>query len=73
MFEWPQLKVDEWTATRDTLHMWTQIVARSVWPRHRWSITGGRFLCTCRTGTVDVVDPYGSGLFDMDSISWITG
>ncbi len=23
---WPSLKVSDWTATRDTLHMWTQIV-----------------------------------------------
>jgi Family of unknown function (DUF5996) len=26
--EWPSLMVDEWTATRDTLHMWTQIVGK---------------------------------------------
>jgi len=25
---WPSLMVDEWTATRDTLHMWTQIVGK---------------------------------------------
>jgi hypothetical protein len=25
---WPSLLVDEWTATRDTLHMWTQIVGK---------------------------------------------
>ena len=27
-FGWPSLMVDEWTATRDTLHMWTQIVGK---------------------------------------------
>jgi hypothetical protein len=27
-YEWPSLTVDEWTATRDTLHMWTQIVGK---------------------------------------------
>jgi Family of unknown function (DUF5996) len=25
---WPSLMVDEWAATRDTLHMWTQIVGK---------------------------------------------
>jgi Family of unknown function (DUF5996) len=27
-YYWPSLMVDEWTATRDTLHMWTQIVGK---------------------------------------------
>ena len=27
-YDWPSLMVDEWTATRDTLHMWTQIVGK---------------------------------------------
>jgi hypothetical protein len=26
--QWPSLPVDEWTPTRDTLHMWTQIVGK---------------------------------------------
>ena len=26
--EWPEVPVDAWTATRDTLHMWTQIVGK---------------------------------------------
>lgn len=25
---WPSLKVSDWTSTRDTLHMWTQIVGK---------------------------------------------
>ena len=25
---WLLLRVDEWTASRDTLHMWTQIVGK---------------------------------------------
>ena len=25
---WPSLRVEDWTATRDTLHMWTQIVGK---------------------------------------------
>jgi len=35
---WPSLRVDEWTASRDTLHMWTQIV-------HQWLTIGA---CTRR-------------------------
>ena len=26
--DWPALRVAEWTDTRDTLHMWTQIVGK---------------------------------------------
>lgn len=25
---WPRLRVDDWTPTRETVHMWTQIVGR---------------------------------------------
>ena len=25
---WPSLRADDWIATRDMLHMWTQIVGR---------------------------------------------
>ena len=25
---WPQLRVDDWIQTRDTVHMWTQIVGK---------------------------------------------
>jgi hypothetical protein len=25
---WPVLRVDDWTATRETLHMWLQIVGK---------------------------------------------
>src|SRR5277367_3740554 len=41
---WPSLLVDEWTATRDTLHMWTQIVgkirmAHMPLINHWWQVT----------------------------------
>ena len=26
--EWPALRVEEWAATRDTLHMWLEIVGK---------------------------------------------
>jgi hypothetical protein len=42
--DWPRLRVDDWTATRDTLHMWTQIVGKirlSQAPllNHWWQVT----------------------------------
>jgi hypothetical protein len=37
-YDWPSLMVHEWTATRDTLHMWAEIVGKIRMvrmPRHR--------------------------------------
>ncbi|HVB34593.1 MAG TPA: DUF5996 family protein [Patescibacteria group bacterium] len=41
---WPPLPLDEWRATRDTLHMWTQIagkirMAHSPLVNHWWNVT----------------------------------
>lgn len=41
---WPQLTVDSWTATRDTLHMWLQIVGKiqlesTPLINHWWNVT----------------------------------
>ena len=41
---WPRLALDDWTATRDTLHMWTQIVgkirlAQAPMVNHWWQVT----------------------------------
>jgi hypothetical protein len=41
---WPSLRVDDRTATRDTLHMWTQIVgkirlAHAPMVNHWWQVT----------------------------------
>lgn len=41
---WPALRVDDWTATRETLHMWTQIVgkirlAQAPMVNHWWQVT----------------------------------
>ncbi|WP_290367619.1 DUF5996 family protein [Rhodococcus spelaei] len=41
---WPALRVADWTATRDTLHMWTQIVGKvrmalSPLVNHWWQVT----------------------------------
>jgi hypothetical protein len=41
---WPSLRGDEWTASRDTLHMWTQVVgkirlAHAPMVNHWWQVT----------------------------------
>ncbi|WP_114560855.1 DUF5996 family protein [Desertihabitans aurantiacus] len=41
---WPALRVEDWTATRDTLHMWTQVVgkirmAHAPLLNHWWQVT----------------------------------
>jgi hypothetical protein len=41
---WPALRVDDWTATRDTLHLWTQVVgkirmAQEPMVNHWWQVT----------------------------------
>ena len=41
---WPVLRVDDWTATRETLHRWTQIVgkvrlAQAPMVNHWWQVT----------------------------------
>ena len=40
---WPQLRVADWTATRDTLHLWTQVVgkirlAKAPMVNHWWQV-----------------------------------
>ncbi len=42
---WPSLRVD-WTAIRQTLHMWTQIVGKIRLAHAPLSTTGGRCRCT---------------------------
>ena len=65
-YDWPSLMVDEWTATRDTLHMWTQIVGKIRMVHmplinHWWQVTlyvSPRGLTTgavpCRDAVFDV-------------------
>jgi hypothetical protein len=41
---WPALRVEDWTETRDTLHMWTQVVgkvrlAKAPMVNHWWQVT----------------------------------
>jgi hypothetical protein len=59
---WPSLPVDQWQATRDTVHMWTQIVGKTrlvLAPRlnHWWSST----LYVSARGLTTSLMPYPGG------------
>ncbi|MFD4409079.1 DUF5996 family protein [Streptomyces sp. NPDC058476] len=64
---WPRLRVADWAETRDTLHMWTQIVgkirlAHAPMVNHWWQVT---FYVTSRGLTTSAV-PYRTGAFDIE-------
>ncbi|MEU7608219.1 DUF5996 family protein [Micromonospora sp. NPDC049204] len=64
---WPRLRVADWTETRDTLHMWTQIVGKirmAYMPsvNHWWHVT---LYPTARGLTTSAV-PYDRGVFDIE-------
>ena len=64
---WPSLRVDNWLATRDTLHMWTQIVgkvrlAHSPMVNHWWQVT---LYVTARGLTTSAI-PHGNETFDIE-------
>jgi hypothetical protein len=64
---WPSLRVDDWTPTRDTLHMWTQIVgkvrlAHMPLVNHWWQVT----LYVSPRGLTTGAIPYGTAVFDME-------
>ena len=61
---WPRLRVDDWTETRDTVHMWTQIVGKirlSHAPllNHWWQVT----LYVSPRGLTTGPVPHRGGLF----------
>ena len=63
---WPDLPLDAWSDTCDTLHLWTQIVGKvriAVTPliNHWWNST---FLVTAR-GLAAPAMPYAGGTFDV--------
>jgi Family of unknown function (DUF5996) len=65
--EWPRLRVDDWTETRDTLHMWTQIVgkvrlSRAPLINHWWQVT----LYVSPRGLTTGAIPHRGGLFDLE-------
>ncbi|WP_224279370.1 DUF5996 family protein [Nocardioides lacusdianchii] len=64
---WPRLRVDDWTETRDTVHMWTQIVGKirlSQAPllNHWWQVT----LYVSPRGMTTGPIPHRGGLFDLE-------
>jgi hypothetical protein len=64
---WPELPVDEWTDTRDTLHMWTQIVgkirlAQEPLVNHWWQVA----LYVSARGLTTSAIPYRGQLFDIE-------
>lgn len=65
--EWPALRVDSWTPTRDTLHMWTQIVGKirmtlSPMVNHWWQVT----LYVSARGLTTGVIPWGTRALDLE-------
>ena len=64
---WPRLRVADWADTRDTLHMWTQIVgkirmAHAPAVNHWWHCT----LYPSARGLTTSAVPYGSATFDIE-------
>src|SRR5277367_2284525 len=64
---WPALPFAEWSATFDTLHMWTQIVGKvrlALSPRvnHWWEVP----LYVSARGLTTSPIPYGSGIFEVE-------
>ncbi len=64
---WPRLRVQDWADTRDTLHMWTQIVgkirlAQMPLVNHWWQVT----LYVSPRGLTTSAIPYRSGAFDLE-------
>ena len=66
-YGWPSLRVADWTPTRDTLHMWAQIVgkirlAHMPLINHWWQVTSYVSPRGLTTGAI----PYGTAVFDME-------
>jgi hypothetical protein len=65
--EWPALRVQEWTDTRDTLHMWTQIVGKirlvkAPMVNHWWQVP----LYVSARGLTTSAIPHGARMFDIE-------
>jgi hypothetical protein len=64
---WPRLRIADWAATRDTLHVWTQIVgkvrlAHAPLLNHWWQVT---LYITARGLTTSAI-PHGARVFDIE-------
>jgi uncharacterized protein DUF5996 len=65
--EWPALPYAAWKDTRDTLHLWTQVVgkirlAHTPWINHSWHVA---LYLTARGLTTSVI-PFGARAFQID-------
>lgn len=65
--QWVSLRVDDWTDTRDTLHLWTQIIgkvrlAHEPLLNHWWQVT----LYVSPRGLTTSSIPYGARIFDIE-------
>lgn len=68
---WPRLRIADWTQTRDTVHMWTQIVgkirmAHAPMLNHWWQVT----LYVTPRGLTTSKIPYVHGAFDVEFDFW---
>jgi hypothetical protein len=64
---WPALPYEQWKQTRDSLHLWTQIIgkirtARSPWLNHAWHVT---LYVTARGLTTSPI-PFEGGIFEIE-------
>jgi Family of unknown function (DUF5996) len=64
---WPRLRVSDWVETRDTVHMWTQIVgkirlAHAPLVNHWWQVT----LYVSPRGLTTSTIPHRAGAFDIE-------
>jgi len=64
---WPRLRAGDWTQTRETVHMWTQIIGKirmALTPmlNHWWHVT----LYVTPRGLSTSKIPYGGGAFDIE-------
>jgi hypothetical protein len=67
LLSWPSLRVSDWTPTRETLHMWTQIIgkirmANAPLLNHWWQVT----LYVSARGLTTSAIPYRSGAFEIE-------
>jgi hypothetical protein len=67
MNEWPELPYAAWKNTRDTLHLWTQVVGKirlmqAPWLNHSWHVV---LYVTARGLTTSPI-PYGERAFQID-------
>ncbi|MQA13013.1 MAG: hypothetical protein GEV09_02280 [Pseudonocardiaceae bacterium] len=69
--DWPALRVADWVGTRDTLHMWTQVVGKirlgaTPMVNHWWQVP---FYVTARGLTTSAI-PHGRRIFDIEFDFW---